>query len=159
MRVQVRAIAHLSWNSLIHWSSYIVSYSNPIKYPILNNNVISRRFIVHINLLPTYFLRFYMRHSFFESILGKTFILECVSSDVLLISSYISLLLFKEIFCWIAWVTFKWIVVLFSFCFNSCKTMHAKIAKKSSKKSHWLNNIHLLLISRLNLCAPKSPCS
>ena len=32
---------------VIHWTSYIVSYFKPIKYPLLNNNVISQRFIVH----------------------------------------------------------------------------------------------------------------
>ena len=32
-----------------HWTSYIQSYFNPNKYPLLNNNVISQRFIVHIN--------------------------------------------------------------------------------------------------------------
>ena len=34
---------------VIHWTSYIVSYFKPIKYPLLNNNVISQKFIVHIN--------------------------------------------------------------------------------------------------------------
>ena len=33
----------------IHWNSYILRYFKPIKYPLLNNNVISQRFIVHIN--------------------------------------------------------------------------------------------------------------
>ena len=32
-----------------HWTSYIVSYFKPIKYPLLNSNVISQKFIVHIN--------------------------------------------------------------------------------------------------------------
>ena len=34
---------------VIHWTSYIRSYFKPNKYPLLNNNVISQRFIVHIN--------------------------------------------------------------------------------------------------------------
>ena len=34
---------------VIHLTSYIVSYFKPIKYPLLNNNVISQRFTVHIN--------------------------------------------------------------------------------------------------------------
>ena len=34
---------------VIHWTSYIVSYFKPIKYPLLNNNLISQKFIVHIN--------------------------------------------------------------------------------------------------------------
>ena len=34
---------------VIHWTSYIVGYFKPIKYPLLNNNVISLRFMVHIN--------------------------------------------------------------------------------------------------------------
>ena len=34
---------------VIHWTSYIGSYFKPNKYPMLNNNVISQRFIVHIN--------------------------------------------------------------------------------------------------------------
>ena len=38
------------WNStVIHWTSYIVSYFKPIKYALLNNNVSSQRFIVHIS--------------------------------------------------------------------------------------------------------------
>ena len=35
---------------LIHWNSYILSYLKPIKYPLLNNSVISQRFVVYINL-------------------------------------------------------------------------------------------------------------
>ena len=34
---------------VIHWTSYIVSYFRAIKNPLLNNNMISQRFIVHIN--------------------------------------------------------------------------------------------------------------
>ena len=34
---------------VIHWTSYIVSYFKPIKYPLLNNNMISQKFRVHIN--------------------------------------------------------------------------------------------------------------
>ena len=34
---------------VIHWTYYIGSYFKPNKYPLLNNNVISQRFIVHIN--------------------------------------------------------------------------------------------------------------
>ena len=30
---------------VIHWTSYIVSYFKPIKYPLLNNNVISQTLI------------------------------------------------------------------------------------------------------------------
>ena len=33
---------------VLHWTSYIVSYFKPIKYSLLNNNVISQKFIVHI---------------------------------------------------------------------------------------------------------------
>ena len=32
---------------VIHWTSYIVSYFKPIKYLLVNNNVISQRFIVY----------------------------------------------------------------------------------------------------------------
>ena len=34
---------------VIHWTSYIGSYFKSNKYALLNNNVISQRFIVHIN--------------------------------------------------------------------------------------------------------------
>ena len=34
---------------VIHWTTYIVSYFKPIKYSLLNNNVISQRFIIHIS--------------------------------------------------------------------------------------------------------------
>ena len=34
---------------VIYWTCHIVTYFKPIKYPLLNNNVISQRFIVHIN--------------------------------------------------------------------------------------------------------------
>ena len=71
-------------------------------------------------------------------------------SEVLLISFYVSLFMFEEIFCWIAWVTFRWIVVLFSFRFNSYKTNYIwKECKKMLRTSHWLNNVSLQLISRL----------
>ena len=50
-------------------------------------------------------------------------------------------------------------LVLFSFCFNSHKTNYVwKECKKESMKSHWLNNVRLKLISRIDLCASKSPC-
>ena len=40
----------VSWMFRVtHWTSYIVGYFKPIKYPPLNNNVISQRFIVHIS--------------------------------------------------------------------------------------------------------------
>ena len=35
---------------VIHWTSHIVGYFKPIKYPLLNNNVISQGFIVNISL-------------------------------------------------------------------------------------------------------------
>ena len=44
---------------LIHWNSYILSYFKPIKYPLLNNNMIAQRFIVYIN--------FKIHTSFFSS--------------------------------------------------------------------------------------------
>ena len=34
---------------VIHWTSYIVNYFKPIKCPLLNNNVISQKFIVDIS--------------------------------------------------------------------------------------------------------------
>ena len=34
---------------VIHWTSYIRSYFKPNKYSLLNNNVISQKFIVQIN--------------------------------------------------------------------------------------------------------------
>ena len=40
----------ISWIfRVIQWTNYIVSYFKPIKYPLLNNNMISQRFIVHIS--------------------------------------------------------------------------------------------------------------
>ena len=62
-----------------------------------------------------------------------------ISSDVLSISFYVNLFKFEEIFCWIAWATFRGIVVLFSFHFNSYKINYVcKKCKKELKTSHWL---------------------
>ena len=45
---------------VIHWTSYIVSYFRPTKYHLLNNKVISHRFIGYIYFkLHTSFLRNY----------------------------------------------------------------------------------------------------
>ena len=90
----------------------------------------------------------------------SSFLFSVTSSDLLLVSFYASLFIFEEIFYWIAWVTFRWIVVLFSFSFNFHKTNYLwKRCKKELKKSHWLNNVHLQVISRLDLFTSKSPCS
>ena len=35
--------------SVIHWTSYIVSYFKLFKYSLMNSNVISQSFIIHIN--------------------------------------------------------------------------------------------------------------
>ena len=76
---------------------------------------------------------------------------------IILISFYVSLFMFKEIFCWIAWVTFRGFAVLFSFCFNSHKTNYVcNKCKKELKKSCWLKNVRLRLISRLDFYAPWS---
>ena len=66
--------------------------------------------------------------------------------------------IFEEIFCWIAWITFRWIAVLFSFHLNSHKNNYAsKECKKELKKSRWLNNMHIRLISRVDfVCFWKS---
>ena len=86
----------------------------------------------------------------------KGFLVSGISSDNLLISFYVSLFIFEEIFCRITWVTFRLIVVLFSFCFSSHKTNYVcKECKKKLKKNCWLNNVRLQLISRLDLCAFK----
>ena len=62
---------------------------------------------------------------------------------------YVGLFIFEEIFCWIAWVTFRWIAVLFSFHLDSHRTNYVSNEyKKELKTSHWLNNICLWLISR-----------
>ena len=46
-------------------------------------------------------------------------------------------------FFWIAWVTFRWIVVLFSFSFNSHKTNYLYTeCKKELKKIRWLNPLN-----------------
>ena len=34
---------------VVNWLSHIVSYFEPTKYPLMNDNMISQRFIVHIN--------------------------------------------------------------------------------------------------------------
>ena len=61
---------------------------------------------------------------------------------------YASLFMFEEIFCRIAWITFIWIVVLFSFHSNSHKTNYiCKECKKELKTSHWFNNVCFRLIS------------
>ena len=46
---------------VFYWTSYIVIYFKPIKYPLFNNNVISKKFIVHINfkLHTTFFCNYY----------------------------------------------------------------------------------------------------
>ena len=70
----------------------------------------------------------------------RDFLFWGISSDILLISFFVRLFIFEEIFCWTAWVTFSWIVVLFSFHFNSHKTSYVcKKCKKELKKSHWFN--------------------
>ena len=87
----------------------------------------------------------------------KVFLFLGISSGVLLISFYVSLFIFEEIFCRIAWVTFRWIVVLFSFHFHSHKTNYVSIPsspKNNSRKSCWPNNVWLRLICRLDFCAP-----
>ena len=90
----------------------------------------------------------------------SSFLFSVISSDILLISFYVSLFIFEEIFYRIAWVTFRWIVVLFSLSFNSHKTNYlCKECKKELKKSRWLNNVRLRVISRLDLFTSKSLCS
>ena len=46
---------------VIDWTSHIVSHFKPIKYPLLNTNVILQRFIVHINfkLHTTFFSNYH----------------------------------------------------------------------------------------------------
>ena len=84
----------------------------------------------------------------------RGFLFSGISPVILFLSFYISLFIFEEIFCWIAWVTFRWIVVLFSYCFNFHKTNYAcKECKKELKISHWLNNVCLQSIFRLDWCA------
>ena len=34
--------------SVIYWTRYLVNYFKPIKYPLLNNKVISQRFVVQV---------------------------------------------------------------------------------------------------------------
>ena len=69
---------------------------------------------------------------------------------------FLSLFIIEEIFCWITWVTFRWIAVLFSFCFNPHKINYVrKECKKELKTSLWLNKVRLQLISRLDLCSLK----
>ena len=99
----------------------------------------------------------YSRQRFKKAKWGLLF--SGISSDVFLISFYVSLFIFDEIFCWIAWITIRWIVVLFSFRFKSHKTNYVcKECERGLKASHWLDNVCLRLISRLDLCASKSPC-
>ena len=75
------------------------------------------------------------------------FLFSGISSDILLlISFYVSLYIFEDIFCWITRVTFRWIVLLFSFCFHCHKTNYVS--------NDWNNNVCLRLIPRLDLCAP-----
>ena len=82
----------------------------------------------------------------------RGFLFSDISSDVHLISFYVSLFIFEDIICWIARVTFRWIVVLFSFRLNSHNTNYVcKECKKELKTSHWLNDVCLWLISRLDL--------
>ena len=77
----------------------------------------------------------------------RYFLFSGISSDILLlISFYVSLYIFEYIFCWITWVTFRWIVLLFSFCFHCHKTNYVS--------NDWNNNVYLWLIPRLDLCAP-----
>ena len=98
-------------------------------------------------------------HNFFWISLDKGlkkpkggFLFSGISSDVLLLSFIVSFFILEEIFCWTAWVTFGWIVVLFAFRFNSHKTNYVyKECKKELKASHWLNKVCLQLISRLDL--------
>ena len=132
---------------VIHWTSYIVSYFWAIKNPLLNNNMISQRFIVHINFkLHTSFFsnyhfvtvyQFWLYFAIQVTILciepwqwlwplkkaERGFLFSGISSDIFKISFCVSFFIFEEIFCWIiAWVTFRWILVLFSFHLNSHKT-------------------------------------
>ena len=75
------------------------------------------------------------------------FLFSGISSDILLlISFYVSLYIFEDIFCWTTRVTFRWIVLLFSFCFHCHKTNYVS--------NDWNNNVCLRLIPRLDLCAP-----
>ena len=77
----------------------------------------------------------------------RYFLFSGISSDILLlISFYVSLYIFEYIFCWITWVTFRWIALLFSFCFHCHKTNYVS--------NDWNNNVCLQLIPRLDLCAP-----
>ena len=63
----------------------------------------------------------------------RGFLFSGISSDVLLISFYVSLFIFEDIICWIARVTFRWILVLFSFCLNSHNTNY--VFKECKKRA------------------------
>ena len=67
----------------------------------------------------------------------RGFLFSGISSDVLLISFYVSLFIFEDIFCWIARVTFRWILVLFSFCLNSHNTNYVCKECKKEPKTSW----------------------
>ena len=111
-----------------------------------------------IFILIFYFLVVYF-NSFLNNYLFFKFINKC-QKEILRCTSpysrvcdffYVSLFTFEGIFCWIAWIAFRWVSALFSFCFNSHKTNYVcKEGKKEFKKSCWLNNVHLWLISRLD---------
>ena len=54
--------SYTSWIfRVIHLTSYIISYFKAIKYPLLNNNMISQKFKVHIisSFILAYFLIFF----------------------------------------------------------------------------------------------------
>ena len=127
----------------------------------------SRIFMLFSQVIFSILTRFQLAHIFFfELVLDKglkkqksSFLFSVISSDVLLISFNVSLFIFDEIFYWIEWVTFRWIVVLFSFSFDSYKTSYlCKECKKELKKSRWFNSVCLQVISRLDLFASKSIC-
>ena len=125
-----------------------------------------RIFMLFSQVIFSILTRFQLAHIFFlissrQSLKKQksSFLFSVISSDVLLISFYVSLFIFDEIFYWIEWVTFRWIVVLFSFSFNSRKTSYlCKECKKELKKSCWFNNVCLQVISRLDLFVSKSIC-
>ena len=59
---------------VIHLTSYIISYFKAIKYPLLNNNMISQKFRVHIisSFILAYFLIFFSISSTFTHLKIKT---------------------------------------------------------------------------------------
>ena len=67
----------------------------------------------------------------------RGFLFSGISSDDFIISFYVWLFIFEEIFFWIAWVTFRWILFFyFSFSFKSHKTNYvSKECKKGPKKA------------------------